>query len=93
MRFYFLNSSQTRQRFSGPSISNNPTVAAGRVPEIQNRIFEPPNAVNRRERSPFVLDMPAGPVRNVSIKHVEKEFREIDLYLLVRVFFQDQTAL
>ena len=67
----FLNSSQTRQRFSGPSIAINPTVAAGRVPEIQNRIFEPPNAVNRRERSPFVLDMPAGPVRNVSIKHVE----------------------
>ena len=72
MRFYFLNSSQTRQRFSGPSISNNPVAAGGRVqPEIQNRIFEPPNAVNRRERSPFVLDMPAGPVRNVSIKHVE----------------------
>ena len=66
--------SQARQRLIGPSISNNPTVAAGRVPEIQqNRIFEPDNAaVNRRERSPFVLDMPAGPVRNVRKKYVKK---------------------
>merc|ERR1719412_738713 len=88
----FHESNHTRQRFSGPSISNNPVAAGGReIPiQIQNRIFEPPNAVNRRERSPFVLDMPAGPVRNEVEQFARRIHLERHMPQLEQVFAEQQ---